>query len=91
MKYTSHLAILFAVSLCLAPPWSSAETRPEEHKVPAKDATLKKAAETAQESEEARLAAENEAKERKRERERQCIIRPVMSDAEMARCKAVWR
>jgi hypothetical protein len=41
-----------------------------------------------------RLAREERAREQVRERaerERQCIIKPVMTDAEIAFCKEVWR
>lgn len=47
-----------------------------------------------EEAEAGRLAREERAREEEKERlerERQCIIKPVMTDAEIARCKEVWR
>ncbi|MBW7902385.1 MAG: hypothetical protein H3C26_12950 [Rhodocyclaceae bacterium] len=44
-----------------------------------------------EEAEAQQLAARKEAEEHRRERERRCVIRPVMSDAEIATCKEVWR
>lgn len=50
---------------------------------------------TAQEKAEARriarLEREREAERQRLERERLCVIKPVMTDAEIARCKEVWR
>ena len=40
--------------------------------------------------EQARLAEEQRVQEQK-DRERQCVILPVMSDAQIAKCREVWR
>lgn len=42
-------------------------------------------------AEEARREAEKLAEEQRRERASRCQIRPVMTDAEIATCKEVWR
>ena len=39
----------------------------------------------------ARLERQKEADRQRLERERQCVIKPVMTDAEIAQCKEVWR
>lgn len=39
----------------------------------------------------ARLEREKEAERQRIERERLCVIKPVMTDAEIAQCKEVWR
>ena len=42
-------------------------------------------------AEEARLAKIEEKKRMQAERERSCVVKPVMSDAEIANCKKVWK
>jgi len=39
----------------------------------------------------ARLEREKEEARQRQERERQCVIKPVMTDAQIAQCKEVWR
>ena len=39
----------------------------------------------------ARLEREKEAERQRFERERLCVIKPVMTDAQIAQCKEVWR
>lgn len=39
----------------------------------------------------ARLEQQKEEERLRQERARQCVIKPVMTDAEIARCKEVWR
>ena len=39
----------------------------------------------------ARLERQKEAEKQRLERERLCVIKPVMTNAEIAQCKEVWR
>lgn len=47
--------------------------------------------ETKRKAAEARASREEERQQTRREQERSCVIKPVMSDAEIANCKKVWR
>jgi len=77
----------FAASPVLAqtPPAAeaAAESMPASAPESAEDARARRQA--------AAEARRQEAEARRREREASCVIRPVMTDAEIAHCKAVWR
>ena len=96
MRHTFTSALLLAVSLALP-----AASLAENGQASGEDAsaTVKVQAPssppTKEELAEARrLAREERAREEARlrlERERSCLIKPVMTDAEIAHCKEVWR
>jgi hypothetical protein len=99
---TPTLTLLAATCLAFLPAISSAQGR--DGKPPSADAaTTAEPADKApgepvlseQEKAEARriarLERQKEADRQRLERERQCVIKPVMTDAEIAKCKEVWR
>jgi hypothetical protein len=80
---------------------AQAERKAEMESKKAESNRLAKAAETEKASQEkaekaearriARLEREREATRIRLERERMCVIKPVMTDAQIAQCKEVWR
>ena len=100
---TPTLTLLAATCLAFLPAYSSAQG--SDGKPPSADAATTagepagKAPEEPVLSEQekaearriARLERQKEADRQRLERERQCVIKPVMTDAEIAKCKEVWR
>lgn len=75
--------IILSASLAFLSPYSAAAG------TPSGDGQAE--AEKAEAARLARLEREKEAERQRIERERQCVIKPVMTDAEIAKCKEVWR
>lgn len=93
MQTASRIAVL-AVALAAGAAFADAQEAPGEDAEPqliGQTSPEEAARRRREEAEAQRLAAHKEAEEQRRERERQCVIRPVMSDAEIATCKEVWR
>jgi hypothetical protein len=93
MRPTLTFTLLVAAFLGTLPAYSSAEEA--EQQSPAVKTQEAPPPLTKEEKAEARrLAREERAREQERERverERLCVIKPVMTDAQIAQCKEVWR
>ena len=76
-------------------PQTDKESRKSEDERLAKEAEAERLrqeqAEKAEAERIARLEREKEAERQRVERERLCVIKPVMTDTEIAQCKEVWR
>ena len=99
---TPTLTLLAATCLAFLPAYSSAQGsdgKPSSTDAAATPEPAGKASEepvlSDQEKAEARriarLERQKEADRQRLERERLCVIKPVMTDAEIAKCKEVWR
>ena len=93
---TLPLLIAALLTTLSAGSWAqNAEEKPAEESASAVKTLEPPKPPTKEEQAEARrVAREERAREQERaraERERQCVIKPVMTDAEIAFCKEVWR
>ena len=106
MRPALTFTLLIAASLAILPVSSNAqtgdgnapaaETTADENKrnMESQDQAEKAPAEMVDKAEARRIARMEREKEEERlrqERIRQCVIKPVMTDAEIAKCKEVWR
>jgi hypothetical protein len=98
MRPSLTFTFLVAASLALIPltgRGQNAEDKPAEKISSAGQMQEPSESPTKEEQAEARrLAREKRTREEESlrlERERQCVIKPVMTDAEITRCKEVWR
>lgn len=97
MKLLASIPLVLAAGLALAALPAASQTAAEA-KPPDGESRLAEPADAGEDAtrrreaaEERRRMAQKEAEDRKRERERRCVIRPVMTDREIATCKEVWR